>query len=56
MLKLVDVLVRVHPSASDNFQLIYGHRRVAANLLGWAKIRARIVTASEEEMLIMALT
>ena len=54
--QLADVLVRVHPSSSDKFQLIYGHRRVAAaKLLGWEKIRARVVTASEEEMLIMAL-
>jgi len=54
--QLADVLVRVHPSCSDKFQLIYGHRRVAAaKLLGWEKIRARVVTASEEEMLIMAL-
>ncbi|MCL7390412.1 MAG: ParB/RepB/Spo0J family partition protein [Thaumarchaeota archaeon] len=54
--QLVDVLVRVHPLFSDRFQLIYGHRRVAAaELLGWDKIRARLVNASEEEMLIMAL-
>jgi len=54
--QLADVLVRVHPLCSDKFQLIYGHRRVAAaKLLGWEKIRARVVTASEEEMLIMAL-
>ena len=54
--QLVDVLVRVHPLFSDRFQLIYGHRRVAAaKLLGWDKIRARLATASEEEMLIMAL-
>lgn len=54
--QLADVLVRVHPNYEDKFQLIYGHRRVAAaKLLGWKKIRARVVTASEEEMLIMAL-
>lgn len=34
--QLADVLVRVHPSSSDKFQLIYGHRRVAAaKILGW---------------------
>lgn len=54
--QLADVLVRVHPNAGDKFQLIYGHRRVAAaRLLGWENVRARIVTASEEEMIIMSL-
>ncbi len=54
--QLADVLVRIHPACGDRFQLIYGHRRVAAaRLLGWQNIRARVVNASEEEMLIMAL-
>ncbi|MEM3073113.1 MAG: ParB/RepB/Spo0J family partition protein [Nitrososphaerales archaeon] len=54
--QLADVLVRVHPASKDRFQLIYGHRRVAAaRLLGWQNVRAKVVKASEEEMLIMAL-
>ncbi len=54
--QLSDVLVRAHPQDKEKFQLIYGHRRVAAaRLLGWQEIRAKIVSATEEEMLIMAL-
>lgn len=49
--------IRVRPSSTrrDKYQIIFGSRRLsAARKLGWPKIKADIVEASEQEAMIMA--
>ena len=48
--------VRPHPMKTGRYQVIYGHRRVAAiNRLGWKTIRAEIRDVDDRAMLSMAL-
>jgi ParB family chromosome partitioning protein len=47
-------VVKVRPSSNHEgqYELVFGHRRVmAARKLGWKKIRAEIINASEEVMI-----
>ena len=51
-------VVKVRPSTKHEgqYELVFGHRRVlAARKLGWKKIRAEIVNASQEEMINQSL-
>ncbi len=51
-------VVKVRPSRHDEgrYELVFGHRRVmAARTLGWKTIRAEVVNASEEEMIVQSL-
>lgn len=55
--QLTPVKVRVHPKQPNRYELIYGHRRlIAAKAIGWDRISAKIVQATDEEMLTFALT
>ncbi|MEM9452288.1 MAG: ParB/RepB/Spo0J family partition protein [Cyanobacteria bacterium P01_E01_bin.6] len=50
------VLVRPHPDGSETYELIYGHRRVAASkLAGKEDIPARIKSLNDEEALTLHL-
>lgn len=49
--------VRPHPAKPEFYQLIFGNRRLAAaKKLGWKKINADVVNASDEEALIIAFS
>lgn len=55
--QLAPIKVRINPKNPGRYQLIYGQRRlIAAQSLGWDRISAEIVKASDEEMLTSALT
>jgi ParB/RepB/Spo0J family partition protein len=48
--------VRPHPSKIDYYQIIYGHRRLAAiKKLGWKEIRAEVKQVDDSGMLQMAI-
>ncbi len=53
---LSPIKLRPHPTDSQVFQLIFGHRRLlAAKQLGWKSVVATIMNASDEQMLVFAL-
>jgi ParB family transcriptional regulator, chromosome partitioning protein len=50
------ITVRAHPTLSGSFQIIAGHRRCAASkLAGLSKIKAVIIQADEETLILSAL-
>jgi ParB/RepB/Spo0J family partition protein len=54
--QLSAVRVRRDPSQPDSYELIFGHRRfLAAQLLGWTKLKAEIVEATDDEIVVIAL-
>lgn len=54
--QLSPVKVRPHPRIKDRYQLIYGHRRLeAAKRLNWPSVKAEVIPATDEEMLLLAL-
>jgi ParB/RepB/Spo0J family partition protein len=51
------IRLREHPRKARKYEVIYGHRRLAAaTKLGWNTIMADVVSASEEEALIMSIS
>jgi ParB family chromosome partitioning protein len=55
--QLSPIKVRHHPVEAGSFQAIYGHRRItAARTLGWDSVLAEIVDATDEQMVVFALT
>jgi ParB family chromosome partitioning protein len=54
--QLAPITVRAHPSIPDHYQIIFGNRRFkAAEKLGWKTISAKVVPASDSEVLTMAI-
>ena len=54
--QLEAIAVRPHPSKVNCYQVIYGHRRLAAiKKLGWKEIRAEVKQVDESGMLQMAI-
>ncbi len=53
---LSPICVRRKHDSSEKFELVFGHRRfLAAKKLGWKSIRAEVISASNEEMIIFSL-
>jgi ParB family transcriptional regulator, chromosome partitioning protein len=54
--QLSPIMVRRSPKEISRYEIVFGHRRVAAaKILGWKKITARIVEVTDEQMLRIAL-
>jgi len=54
--QLVPIRVRHNRRAPGKYELVYGHRRLeAAKRLKWKSIRAEIVSASNEELMVQSL-
>ena len=54
--QLSSIKVRKADSKSDHFQIVFGHRRVAAaKRLGWNSIEADLLEVSDEQMVSLAL-
>jgi ParB/RepB/Spo0J family partition protein len=55
--QLLPIKVRPHPAEPGRFQIVYGHRRLAAaKTLGWDSLLAELVDATDEQMVVFALT
>lgn len=54
--QLVTIKVRPNPNDTERYELVFGHRRfLAAKKLGWKTIRAEVVDASNEDVLMQSL-
>ena len=54
--QLVTIKVRPNPTDNNRYESVFGHRRfLAAKKLGWKTIRAEIVEATNEDVLMQSL-
>ena len=54
--QLVTIKVRPNPTDNNRYELVFGHRRfLAAKKLGWKTIRAEVVDATNEDVLMQSL-